>query len=71
MALTIGRLGLAFESSQALNLEANGQITDFARSRAIPGILANVSYDAEKLWAMLKPMMADRPCRRRRTPIRR
>jgi len=57
--LSLSRLALIFESSGALNLEANGKIHDFGKSRTIEYVLANVSYDASKVWQILRPMLAD------------
>ncbi|MDB5295084.1 MAG: hypothetical protein JWO31_1067, partial [Phycisphaerales bacterium] len=57
--LTVGRLGLAFEGSGALDVQANAKLSDLARGRKIDYVLANVGYDAEKLWPILHGMMAD------------
>ncbi|QOV88714.1 AsmA family protein [Humisphaera borealis] len=57
--LALSKLGVVFESSGAMSLGVTGKIIDLSRTRTFDNLVADVSYDAEKLWPIIHGMMAD------------
>lgn len=57
--LSLTKLGVIFESSGALSAAVTGRLIDLSQSRKFENVVADLTYDAEKLWPILRAMMAD------------
>src|SRR5439155_13990101 len=58
-ALTINNLALNMQDSKALEvIVKNGKIEDYEHSRKFDDLKMSLSYDAAKVWAIVKPMLS-------------
>src|SRR5439155_3985102 len=57
--LTINNLALNMQDSKALEvIVKNGKIEDYEKSRKFDDLKMFLSYDAAKVWAIVKPMLS-------------
>jgi len=56
-ALTIANLSVAMKGSDALALKVVGTLNDWEKQRQLQGMSADVTYDLEKLWPIVHPML--------------
>ena len=59
--LTIAKVRFAMESSKALDLNLAGAIRDLAGQREMDHVVADVTYDGEKLTPILRSFLAPKP----------
>ncbi len=58
-AITINNLSLNMQDSKALEVVVkNGKIEDYEKSRKFDDLKMLLSYDAAKVWAIVKPMLS-------------
>ncbi|HYO09528.1 MAG TPA: hypothetical protein VER17_11200, partial [Tepidisphaeraceae bacterium] len=55
---TINNVALDMASSKAAGVQLKGVVQDWEIGRKLNGVAMNLSYDLEKLWPMIKPMLA-------------
>jgi hypothetical protein len=59
--LTISKVRLAMESSKAVDLKLTGAIRDLSGQREMDHVIADVTYDGEKLTPILRSFLAPKP----------